>query len=473
MKRMILLFGVVCFLATDMQALAGIENKPIELPASKKVLSVIEKWDSKIWFVMSAKDPLRTLNELKKDEIACWGGELVKHVLGFREALGIPTDDNNLGVHVIGIGRGKKMQELIPYGLDKPARLFITWSRFAPNLEGAIRVVFVGEHTQYGRIVPDRKKTLELKESDDKQRSHSKLFLASNRSKPITNPVVRIELSISKRQTSQNGRVSQVRKGHSTGSGFIVSTNGYIITNNHVIHPTDGHGEFDVDSLRVCLNPYKPFVPHKTSGIIKKAKVIAFDKDADIAVIKIDYPKPLPLLTFGSSADMRVDNCIGICGYPLGGRFRQTKGKITQTLQRSTERPTGILVCNAKAVPGNSGGPALDAGGRIIGVTVAMVNLERARFVGEVADYGTQAFDRMRAMTIKTAKETGMPDSLCQEVLEELEKGVQDINELKKQLYPSWVWKEAQKHPHLTYTIASDDVKRLLDKWNINIKEVK
>ena len=294
--------------------------------------------------------------------------------------------------------------------------------------------------------------------------------LTRNKSKSAINPVVRIELSISKRQTSQSGRVSQVIKGHCTGSGFIVSSDGYIITNNHVIHPEDGHEDFNVDSLRVRFNPNKPFIPNKRSGATCKAKVVAFDKDADIAVIKIEYPEPLPVLPLGSPVSTQVGDSVNIRGYPLGGRFKQTKGKMIQRLQPSTERPTGILVCNAKAVPGNSGGPALDVKGNVVGVTVAMVDVKWARLTGETADYATQALDRMRAMTIKKAKETGMSDSLRQGLLKELGKGVQEIDELRKQLSQSWVWREAQKHPHLTYTIASDDVKRLLNKWNIKIK---
>lgn len=274
-------------------------------------------------------------------------------------------------------------------------------------------------------------------------------------------PVVRIEASISGSQTN--------REGHFTGSGFIISADGYIITNNHVINAGYENERFDVSSLRVCFDPKKPFSPNKKSGTVRKAKLVAFDADADIAILKIDHPKPLPVLLFGSSADMEVDDSVEICGYPLGGRFKQTKGEIIRLLQPSAECPTGILVCNAKAVSGNSGGPVFDNEGKVIGVVVAMVNVKWQRAKKEIADHGTKTLDNMMATTRKKAKEGGMSDELLQDILGVLEEGKQEIDEITEEMTRSWIWQEAQKHPDLSYIIAGDDVKKLLDKWNINI----
>jgi len=115
----------------------------VKIEASKGLLAVVEKWDTNIWFFTSRNEPLRSLDGLTKDQIACWGGELCDRILQFREALGIPTDQHNQGVYVIGVGVHSKFEELKPYGLNEPVRLFVTWSQFASDLDGAVRVEFI------------------------------------------------------------------------------------------------------------------------------------------------------------------------------------------------------------------------------------------------------------------------------------------------------------------------------------------
>ena len=127
---------------------AAEEVDTVRIKAGEQVLAVIGEWDPELWFFTSRKQPLRTLEGLTRDEIACWGGELFQNVLDFREAIGIPTDNKNLGVHVVGLGQKKKIEELIPYGLDKPVRLFITWSSLAPRLEGVVKVEFVADNAR-------------------------------------------------------------------------------------------------------------------------------------------------------------------------------------------------------------------------------------------------------------------------------------------------------------------------------------
>ena len=121
---------------------SGEEPSVVTIEVGDEVLSAVGQWDTNIWFFTSRNDPLRTLDGLAQEDIACWGGELCQNVLQFREAIGIPTIRTNLGVHVIGVGPRTKIDDLKPYGHENSVRLFITWSQFASNLIGEVRVVF-------------------------------------------------------------------------------------------------------------------------------------------------------------------------------------------------------------------------------------------------------------------------------------------------------------------------------------------
>ena len=144
------------------------------------------------------------------------------------------------------------------------------------------------------------------------------------------------------------------------GSGFIVSQDGKILTNNHVI---DG-----ADKITVTF----------FDGKTKEAKVIGRDPTFDIAVIKVDE-KDLPILEMGDSDTIRVGETLVAIGNAvgLGGDPTVTVG-VLSARNRSIHTPNfnfdGFLQTDASINPGNSGGPLLDMGGRVIGINTAIIS---------------------------------------------------------------------------------------------------
>ena len=85
--------------------------------------------------VLYFSNPLKTLIGLKKEEVSCFGAENIANVLSFLDAAGIKYEDK--GVRIMGTGNA------IFSGMENPPKLFITWSKFAPELDGAVRIIFV------------------------------------------------------------------------------------------------------------------------------------------------------------------------------------------------------------------------------------------------------------------------------------------------------------------------------------------
>jgi len=140
------------------------------------------------------------------------------------------------------------------------------------------------------------------------------------------------------------------REYSSLGSGFIISPDGYVITNNHVIK--------DADKIIVRMNDRREF----------KAKVVGSDERSDIAVLKIDA-KNLPTLQLGDSKDVQVGEWVLAIGSPFGFDYSVTSG-IVSALGRSlpNENYVPFIQTDAAINPGNSGGPLFDMSGKVIGV---------------------------------------------------------------------------------------------------------
>ncbi|MFI5335455.1 MAG: Do family serine endopeptidase [Opitutales bacterium] len=144
------------------------------------------------------------------------------------------------------------------------------------------------------------------------------------------------------------------------GSGVIVSTDGYILTNNHVVA--------EADELKVALNDGREFI----------AKVVGTDPKTDVAIIKIDAGK-LPAITIADSSRTRVGDVVFAIGNPLGVGQTVTMGIIS-----ATGRRVGILdevagyedfiQTDASINRGNSGGALVDAKGRLVGINSAIVS---------------------------------------------------------------------------------------------------
>lgn len=147
-----------------------------------------------------------------------------------------------------------------------------------------------------------------------------------------------------------------------SGSGAIISDDGYIVTNNHVV---DG-----ADEITVTLSNKKSF----------KAKVVGADPSSDIAVIKIDA-KGLPFLLYGNSDDVKVGQWVLAVGYPLTLETTVTagivsaKGRTLDINRRQSDSPIESFIQTDAAVnPGNSGGPLITTDGKLIGINSAIAS---------------------------------------------------------------------------------------------------
>lgn len=151
------------------------------------------------------------------------------------------------------------------------------------------------------------------------------------------------------------GDQPRTRQAQSLGSGFIISADGYVVTNNHVIAP--GARGASVDAITVTL-------PDRTEY---EAKVVGTDPRSDLAVLKIVSPKPLPFVKFGDSTQARVGDWIIAIGNPFGIGSTVTAG-IISALHRNTGGSERFIQTDASINQGNSGGPMFDMNGNVIGI---------------------------------------------------------------------------------------------------------
>jgi putative serine protease PepD len=150
----------------------------------------------------------------------------------------------------------------------------------------------------------------------------------------------------------------------STGSGEIIRSDGYILTNNHVISVAVDGGK-----VQVLFS----------NGTTAPATITGRDPQADLAVIKVSVPNALPVIPFGSSSDVKVGQPVVVLGAPLGLSSTVTSG-IVSALDRTIEVPgdngqSALLVSavqtDAAINPGNSGGAMTNCSGALIGVPSA------------------------------------------------------------------------------------------------------
>ncbi len=147
------------------------------------------------------------------------------------------------------------------------------------------------------------------------------------------------------------------REAQSLGSGFIISADGYVVTNNHVI-TADGQGE--VQSITVTLS----------DGSEHTARLIGRDAQSDLAVLKIDAGKALPFVKFGNSEAARVGDWVIAIGNPFG-----LGGTVTSGIVSAVHRSSGAsryIQTDASINRGNSGGPLFDMKGNVIGINNAI-----------------------------------------------------------------------------------------------------
>ena len=141
----------------------------------------------------------------------------------------------------------------------------------------------------------------------------------------------------------------------SLGSGFVVSPDGVIVTNNHVIE--------DADEITVNL----------PNGLSLKAKILGTDSQTDIAVLKIEHTEPLPFVTFGDSNTARVGDWVLAIGNPFGFSGSVSAGIISAFNRNiNAGRYDDFIQTDAAINRGNSGGPLFNMAGDVIGVNTAI-----------------------------------------------------------------------------------------------------
>ena len=141
------------------------------------------------------------------------------------------------------------------------------------------------------------------------------------------------------------------------GTGFIIKSNGLIVTNNHVVE--------QADIIKVQLD--------NSSNVFYEAKVIGRDQRTDVALIKIDAKKALPVAPLGTSKDLQVGEWVAAFGNPYGHAHTMTKGIVSAIGREIGEiNKFPFIQTDASINPGNSGGPLVNTQGYVIGVNTAI-----------------------------------------------------------------------------------------------------
>jgi len=156
------------------------------------------------------------------------------------------------------------------------------------------------------------------------------------------------------------GRQAQPRMQRSLGTGFIISEDGYIVTNNHVVA--------NADVVRVNLEGMNG----KEQAIA--ATIVGTDPDTDLALLKVNAKKALPYLEFGDSDKAEVGEWLLAIGNPFGLGHTVTQGILSAKGRDIQSGPyDNFLQTDASINPGNSGGPLINMEGRVIGINTAII----------------------------------------------------------------------------------------------------
>ncbi|WP_299150288.1 Do family serine endopeptidase [uncultured Tateyamaria sp.] len=154
----------------------------------------------------------------------------------------------------------------------------------------------------------------------------------------------------------RNGQGDRPRRSSALGSGFVISEDGFIVTNNHVI---EGADEILIEFF---------------NGDELEAELIGTDPNTDIALLKVSADGPLPFVPFGNSDDSRVGDWVIAMGNPLGQGFSVSAGIVSARNRALSGTYDDYIQTDAAINRGNSGGPLFNMDGQVIGVNTAILS---------------------------------------------------------------------------------------------------
>jgi serine protease Do len=157
-------------------------------------------------------------------------------------------------------------------------------------------------------------------------------------------------------RNGQGGDNRRARRSQALGSGFVISEDGYIVTNNHVI---DGADEIMIEFY---------------DGMKLPAKVVGTDPKTDLALLKVESDTALTFVPFGDSDVSRVGDWVMAVGNPLGQGFSVSAGIISARNRTLSGSYDDFIQTDAAINKGNSGGPLFDMDGNVIGVNTAILS---------------------------------------------------------------------------------------------------
>ena len=146
------------------------------------------------------------------------------------------------------------------------------------------------------------------------------------------------------------------RRTNALGSGFVISEDGYVVTNNHVVQKAD---EISIELF---------------SGEELKATVVGTDPKVDIALLKVEADKPLAFVSFGDSDTARVGDWVLAMGNPLGQGFSASVGIVSARSRALSGTYDDYIQTDAAINRGNSGGPLFNMDGKVVGVNTAILS---------------------------------------------------------------------------------------------------
>ena len=146
------------------------------------------------------------------------------------------------------------------------------------------------------------------------------------------------------------------RRSSALGSGFVISEDGYVVTNNHVIESAD----------EILIEFF--------DGEELEAKVVGTDPNTDIALLKVEADEPLPFVSFGDSDNALVGDWVLAMGNPLGQGFSLSVGIVSARNRALSGSYDDYIQTDAAINRGNSGGPLFNMDGEVVGVNTAILS---------------------------------------------------------------------------------------------------